>query len=279
MARFLAYDHVVESALDLPGAMPLPDGPAPADLRIVLNAPAPTLPTAPLYQHDADALMFTPPGVGAYRITPSAIAVTPLQGAVDADIAALLIATALPAWLWLGRRLVLHAAAVVLPGAARALVIGGATGSGKSTMLAALLARGAAMVGDDTLAIDGDRPVPLGSGLAGGYFWRVTIGGARAIQPAAHGVRRAPLGAVLLLDRGGGAPQFERLTPVAAMPELLASRHRPAVPRLLGRDAIVLAQCASLATTLPIYRWHRTDAAPTLSDLEYAHLERISQQG
>lgn len=260
--------------LDLPGAMPLPDDHVPVDLHIHLNPPAPLRTGAPLYRREEDALVFSPPGVGTYRITDRDLAITPVGGA---DVAALLIATAVPAWLWLRRRLVLHAAAVVMPGATHALVIGGATGSGKSTMLAALLARDAAMLSDDTVAVDFEGAVPWSSGLAGGYWRAVPLEG-RVIQavPAGCAVRRAPIGAIVLLDRGAGAPWFERLAPLAAMPELLASRHRPAVPRLLRRDAAVLAQCAGLASAVPIYRWHRTDGVPSLSDAELGALHGMT---
>jgi hypothetical protein len=276
VTRFLAYDRILRSALDLPGALCLPAERTAADLHIQLDPPAMRHAGAPLYRRDHDMLVFSPPGVGTYRIAGTRIVVTP---AGEANATGLLIATALPAWLWLGGRLVVHAAAVVLPGATRALVIGGATGSGKSTVLAALLARGAAMVGDDTLAVDFAGGVPWSSGLAGGYFRRATAGDARLFQPvpAERTVRRVPIGAIVLLDRRDGTSSFERLTPLAALPELLASRHRPAVPHLLGRDAAVLAQCAALARAVPIHRWRRADGAVTPSDADHGALRAMTR--
>lgn len=224
----------------------------------------------PVWTRDRHALWFDPPGVARYRCTRDGIDVTPIAGAPRADVDALLVATALPAVMWLQGAVMLHAAAVVPAGHGAALAIAGPSGSGKSHLAAALLAQGAALVADDSIAVRG----PVCAGLAGGYHLGAPGDAARAFHPASRTCRSAPLGAVIVLDDTHAPP--ERLTGVAAVQALLANRHRASVPRLCGLDPGMLADIARLARTVRVFRWSQ-DSADMLLDARVR--ARIFEEG
>ncbi|WP_343519273.1 ATP-binding protein [Sphingomonas sp.] len=277
MRGFLAYGLRIRSQLDIPGA--LADGAADAEVEITRASPS-AAQSDRLYRFEGDELCFTAPGVAEYRCRPDQLRVTPHPAASEAEVTALLIATALPALLWMRSGFVLHAAAAHLPGWERAIAIAGPSGSGKSTILAQLVAAGASILGDDTIAIDAAARPGEACGLPGGYF----LGGGERPRdfhavPSDRGLVRDRLGAILILSRGGDpAPSFGRFTPVEAVAQLLAHRHRPRVPALLGRHGATLADSALLAATIPLYSWPRS-AGPELAAWEWAGLARCAGQG
>jgi len=199
-------------------------------------------------------------------------------GDTTEDMAAnFLIATALPALLWMRGEIVLHAAAAVLPGAAGAIAIGGASGTGKSTVLRQLVAAGASVVADDSMCLRFTGTDVTVSGLAGGYF----VAGAdkdtaRRLEtvPPEHQIRAAPLAGLVMLGArlSSGAPVFHSLRGVAALEALLASRHRPRIPALLGNNKAMLPVLARLSETLPIHLWNRREGAAALDPAEIAWL-------
>ena len=85
----------------------------------------------------------------------------------------MLMATALPAALWMRGETVLHAGAVLLPGMTHAVAFAGASGSGKSTMLRALLEHGARLVADDTVCVRAAANGYQVAGLSAGTQRRV----------------------------------------------------------------------------------------------------------
>jgi hypothetical protein len=223
--------------------------------------------TPPIWSLAGDALHFAAPGVADYRCTQDRIDVTPITGAPQDMIEALLIATALPALLWLQGDFMLHAAAVIPHDwGGGALAIAGPSGSGKSRLAAGFLARGAYLVADDSIAVRrprrADGTAPRCAGLAGGYHLPIQSGaGTRVFHPVADRRARcaARLAAVVVLDEGPHASRT-RLCAVAAVEALLANRHRASVPRLCGLDAQALRDAAWLARTVAVYRWPRDDA-------------------
>ena len=229
--------------------------------------------TPPIWSLAGDALHFAAPGVADYRCTPTRIDVTPIAGAPQDMIEALLIATALPAVLWLQGDFILHAAAVIPHDwGDGALAIAGPSGSGKSRLAAAFLARGAWLIADDSIAVRQsprtDAAAPRCAGLAGGYHLPIQSGaGPRVFHPVSdrRARRAARLAAVVVLDDGSCASRT-RLGAVAAVEALLANRHRASVPRLCGLELHVLRDAARLARTVPVYRWPRDDADALLDD-------------
>jgi len=196
----------------------------------------------------------------------------------ESEAARYLIATALPALLWMRGEIVLHVAAALLPGATRAIAIGGVSGAGKSTILRQLVAIGASVVADDTLCLRFDGLTMTVSGLAGGYF--VAKGAQRGFEmvPPERQAASAPLAGLVMLGARSlsGGPTFHTLSGVAALEALLASRHRPRIPTLLGKNRALLPVLARLSETLPIQLWNRQEGLPALDPAEVAQLRSFA---
>ncbi len=274
MQRLTGYGLRLASQLPVPGAV-ADGGDLPPDVIVTLELPRPT-DAAPTYALTSDGLCFVCPRVASYRIAMGSIAVTPDPDAPSDRVAAMLIATALPALLWLRGGFVLHAAAAQLPGGG-ALAIAGATGSGKSTILAQLLEAGAALIGDDTITFDPGAGREA-RGLGGGWFVAENGEGARRFvaAPPDRSLASAPITALLVLDtRTEAQGNVVRLDPVAAVTHLLASLHRPRVPTLLGRAGATLQHATLLAAAIPLYSWRRKAGEATLTPAEWRMLERI----
>ena len=276
----IGFDRVITSELAIHGALPMAlDSADPADIviRRALPEPAPVAPE-PLYAWNGDALVFAAPGVARYTLRPDAIDVATEPDADPETVEALLIATALPALAWWRGALVLHAAAVRMPGSHYAIAIAGPSGIGKSSVVAALLARGASLVADDSIAIDFRSDIPFASGLPGGYHLGTGARGARAFHAVAPdtSLRCCPLGAVFVLRQGDDAPAIMRLSPLAAVTGLLANQHRPRIPAMLRRQAAALDTCARLVRGLPVHEWCRRSAVPDLAPREWDDLARLA---
>lgn len=280
MHGFIAYGLRVRSDLRIPGGLPDTGAADEADIEIVLAPPC-AAQSDLIYRFEGAALCFTAPGVAEYRCDAANIRVTPHPDASEAAVAELLIATAFPALLWMRGGFVLHAAAAQLAGSDAAIAVAGGSCSGKSTVLAQLVEAGAAVVGDDTIRLDTAGHAGEAAGLAGGYFLRGADGAARSYHsvPPDRARRAAPLAAILVLSRSDAdAPgALRRLAPVEAVAQLLAHRHRPRVPALLGRHAATLADSALLAGTIPIYSWQRLAGSPELAAWEWVALARCAR--
>lgn len=255
--RIIATDRPIRGTLEAPAD-------AVSDI-VVRWRPAMPPPSGdlPIWSGGRRSLSFTPPRIANYRCAPRSIVITPFAGVPDDDVEALLIATALPALLWLEGAFVLHAACVVPHGASGALAIAGASGSGKSRLAAAFLARGGTLVADDSIAFrrSGDRP--MGTGLGGGYHQGAPDPTARAFHtlPKASTCPSAKVTAIVMLD-----DDIQRLSGVDAVAALLANRHRASVPWRCGLEAKALADAAWLARTVPIYKWDSKKADDLLYD-------------
>lgn len=188
-----------------------------------------------------------------------------------ADIAALVITTGLPAALRLRGVPLLHGAAVASGGAAFAVL--GESGAGKSSIAAAAVAGGYALLADDVLALHGDpsavRVHPGGwqlrmnedTALAFGWEpWQLTrvyatpelppklFARARVDEP---GARR--LAAVFVLGpRHRSEHGIVRLEPAAALPLLLAHGYLDSIDTPPERAAL-LPFWVRLARELPVH--------------------------
>lgn len=190
---------------------------------------------------------------------------------------------------------VLHAGAVEVDG--RAVAIVGSTGSGKSTVTAALCTVGCPLVTDDVLRVEldesgdalahrGTSEVRLrpGARMLARRFddpirARETEDGRLAIRPAATHSRVLPLGALIV-------PRPRPHTTAVAVrrtPPMVAMRHLLSYPRLVGwRDQDVLRQqlsdLAQLVQRVPMYVADLPLGPPfphTTSERLYARLSEV----
>jgi hypothetical protein len=285
--RYVAYDLVIDSEIDIFGAIPVDFNPAAAPDVTIEVGPARIEGAAAAngaYQYLDDRLLFSAPGVARYLCAAGVkIVVDPAPGADVGDIEALLIATVLPAILWMRGRFVLHAAAVLMPGRDAAIAIAGPSGVGKSTVLDQLLARGAAVLADDSVSVALAAPRSMASGLSSAYFLRGDDPADRRTRevPRERWTRSAPLGAIVALRRVADcpAPSFRRLDPIGAIEQALGNQHRPRIPAILGLQRRTLEDCAFLARQTPIYLWSRGSGPLALADDEIAALTRCCAEG
>ncbi|MEM8793222.1 MAG: hypothetical protein AAGE80_16495 [Pseudomonadota bacterium] len=175
----------------------------------------------------------------------------------------------------------LHAATVVIAGCAIAFV--GDQGAGKST-LAATMAEGHQILGDDVIALE----MTGGEVLAhpgGSEFklWQETLAhlGRTGRAPIANREEKffvetgakAPsrpvrLGAVVVLERRGGAIGAERVPLLEATDLISGHGYRPEFVPILGRQAEHFRQSAALAAALPVWRLNRPDGLAHLAETQ-----------
>ncbi len=262
------FGLTMASDLPIPGAVAAGSGAAP-DLTIARTADAES--ASELWQKQGDALVYAPAGAGTFRCTSNRIDVH-LRADADPSLAAeLLVANALPAVLWQRGRFVLHAAAVVLPGMARAIALAGASGSGKSSLARALVANGARLVGDDSIALDGG----VASGLSGGTFGAIQADRTREFQAVSpdHQALSAPLAAIVVLGAPGAASEPARADSARAVELVLAQRHRQGIATLLGRRREAFEAAVAIARAVPVLTWTRRAGA---MDLEADEIDALA---
>lgn len=247
------FGQTILSDITIPGALPLTQE-GDAAVRVRRLAAAPIGEAAGGYACDGGEIVLTIPGTARYRCAAEEVAIIPQPGVGDDVLADYLIAGALPAALWMQGRLVLHAAAVRLRESGRCVAIAGASGAGKSTLAAELLAAGGALVADDALVVLPGEPLAV-SGLPGGLFHQA--GEARRFDCASDSAASAALAALVILDVVPGEPGMRRLHGAEAVQAVVDQRHRSSVPRLLGREAMTLAQCLALAAAVPVWLLRR----------------------
>jgi hypothetical protein len=198
----------------------------------------------------AGAVVYRHP-CGQFRCEKDRISIEPSELVSLLDLGELLVANALPALLWQQGAFMLHAACVRLPNG-QAVAIAGQSGAGKSRLAASLVAAGAELIGDDSLALYAADHGILAKGLPGGWYARSPDGAEREFMYAVTGQARGECVLDLLVVLGSEERIAPRLSPVDAIEQLLLNRHRPQVPLLLGQQARVLTQAAAIARQLPI---------------------------
>lgn len=258
--RVTGFGLVIDSAIALPGAMEGIGGPAAVTIERGAAAPWEAVTAdAPYRVASTDCFDFTVPELARYTcIGRDRIIVDAAPGADAAHVAELLIATALPALCWARGGVVLHAAAAIFPGSHAAVAVAGPSGAGKSTWLAAAVGAGAKVIADDALHLEIEAGRIIASGLPGGWFERFgPLEHERVFHPVPpdRQCASAPLAAVTLPGPGSA----QRLTGTEAVAALLQSRHRPRVPRLLGREAEVLGDFGRIAQSVAVWRGQPTN--------------------
>ncbi len=259
------FNQILDSDLLIPGAIPSDQSTARGQSIYIGYGPEHLDATAPLYSVQDDTLLFHAPEVANYRCTPDTIEVRPCPGSDHEWVTSLLIATAIPAALWMQGRFVLHAAAIVPKGASHAIAIAGTSGVGKSVLARQMLEQRASLLADDSVALEITAAGIIASGLPGGIHRRSGQGDERCFEPVAShlSVRSAPLGAILLLEDFADTFASTALNKVLACEKIIAHQHRPRIPAALGRIGPVLAQATIIADRIPVFIWRRREGEMT----------------
>lgn len=164
-----------ESPVDLPGS-PVE---GPADVRIRFGAVPAELPDVRTdgvaFQAAAGLFRLSLPGIATYLVAPDEIVIDREGDADDDSVRLLLLGTPMAALLHLRERLPLHASAVEIDG--HAVVLAGASATGKSALAAALALEGHRVVADDVAAlhIADDGSVVVEPGPSELLLWRDTL--------------------------------------------------------------------------------------------------------
>lgn len=275
--RLRGFGLTITSDREVPGALSDQRPRSNPDLHIATLPSLASLElSSPVYRLADDTIVFSAPEVGRYACRHDTIDLEPVRGAKSGMVSALLIATALPACLWLRGGTMLHAAAVVAPSGGPAIAIAGPSGVGKSALTAELLSQGGRLLADDSICLrrQGDRIEA--TGLPGGYH----IGGFEDVRefravPPAQSSSAAMIGAMIILARTDGSPALTRLSPSLALEKLLANLHRPAISALLGRQAQTLATIAFIAQNCAVYDWRRPCAALSRTECDMLAREQL----
>jgi hypothetical protein len=278
---YLGYDLVIQSEFHLPGAAKATSASAP-QITITaspVHAPHPTK----LYSLTDGAIHGIAPGIATFTCCADGQIRVQADPSCDAATAAkLIVASALPAMLWMRGDIVLHAAIAIPSSGSRAVAICGPSGAGKSTVLSQLLKRGARIVADDSARITPMEGMWQASGLPGGYYASAGRGGRLAdrtfvLVPPEHRKTIAPLCFLLELARGDpeALASFERLKGGDALAALLRARHRPVVARLLDTEAHYLSTFAAMTHAIRIFRWVRPEGAVMVTENEFNQLDDI----
>lgn len=259
MTIAFGFNQTLDTDIEIPGAV---SGSRYANgdsvLRISTGTSRPN-DDAPLYSFSDQELVFTTSKVATYRCKPDSIEVTPFPGADAGWVSGLLIATAIPAALWMQGRFVLHAAAIVPKGSTCAIAITGVSGAGKSELARQWLHQGANLLADDSVALELDEQDIIASGLPGGIHCRIEGNAERRFEtfPKTKSVKSAPLGAIIILD--GFADRFEArsLDKIEAFEKIMTHQHRPRIPAALGTAGEALVHAAAFAERIPVSIWRR----------------------
>lgn len=274
MARLIAYDRAIDSAVALPGALDA-SGDAKPDWLVTVDDLGHAPPFAPgCVWRDAQLVWSINPAE-QHVVTDRHLALRHSAAADARSVSENAIANGLPALAWIAGHVVMHAAAAVMPGADSAIAIIAPSGGGKSTVLNELMQAGASLLADDTLVLRREGNRWIGSGLAGGWFMRTNNGSDRAfrVAPVERRLRRAAIGAFicLSLEKAEVAVNaVQRINGIAAISALLNHRHRTLVARAIGSEAANLATFAEIAAMMPIVNMSRQWGRIALTDAELA---------
>jgi hypothetical protein len=281
--RFLAYGLLIDSVWPILGAIPVVHDAASflsqPDIQIIES---PSGLTDSQVQHGR-TFIYEERGVGRFCCeSGKRIVVTPFHGVQEFELLGALIATAIPAILWMRGEIVLHAASVQLKGDTSAIAIAGASGSGKSMLLAQLVSAGASVIGDDTLLARAENRMVHVSGLPACYFRRPELppaGGEREIcvVPDERQLPNAQLTALLVLEfpRSVREAGFHRLEGVSALEALLGCRHRSWIPRQLRSEGVTFQRTFQFLERVQVYTWHRTEGRTAIDDNESSFLNSV----
>lgn len=237
----------------------------------------------------ADQMLFRVAGVGRFLVAGGRrIQVDPDLGVLPDEIAGVLHGVVLVALLWQRGHLVLHGASVEISG--RGVLFVGPPGCGKSSLAAALVARGHRVLTDDVCALT-VRQEGVPSVVPGTPFVRLWDDALDALGVPTAGLRRietrfadpagrakyfypgslpgseTPLVRIYHLAPGSGAPAISPVAGALRMSTLMNATYRADVADALGVRDARFRQCASVARTVGFARLRRPDDLSGLSEL------------
>jgi hypothetical protein len=281
---YVAYGLSIDSALPLPALVARLGGATDVTIRVgsVDHLPSEVAPEGYYFRVTAEEVYLFWEDVGAFVVRGGyEIIVDPIPGTDERVLQLCILGPALGVLLHQREHLVLHASAVAVSGGGIAFL--GEAGWGKSTMAAALYARGHSMVADDVTAIqaDTDHPVVL-PGFPQLKLWpeaAVVVGDTPETLPqvepdlekrarrVARGFIAAPLTLrciyVLAEDK---TRAIEPLDPQEALVELVRHSYGAKLLQTVGTSSHFL-QCASVVNSVPIRRLKRRRSLEALPDL------------
>ncbi len=303
MPRYRAYGLDIESEIELPlpafggntSSADIEDAGLDHRVTVVLGD-VPRLATenerAPnAVEINRDRIAIAWRGVGRFLVVGGHRVVVDMQHGADARLArAVVMGQCLGVLLHQRGLLVLHASAVSVNG--RAVVFVGHKGFGKSTMAAALQARGHLLVSDDVLAVDVGSEVPtVRVGSSTMRLWPEAVEASLGRDPdelprlsehiekrlysakAASSDDRIPLAAIFVLAEGD-ATRVAKLSGQQSFVELVRYTY---VPSLIQESEAMrdhFKQCVALAARTDILRLERPDDLSQVGDVA-AFVERI----
>ena len=270
----------VASEIALPGAIAVAPVPSQSDIAVRVGEVPETLPQAsargPTWEIAGDRFLFRIPGVARFLLSGGReIVFETAAGVAPGDIAIFLTGTVLGILLHQRGQVVLHASAVRVNG--KAVLFCGASGTGKSTLAAALAQRGLPVVTDDFCAVaaNGAGAVmvqPDGRSLK---LWAQAIQkldlaerrGAAVrdrlekyfVEPAAVFSEALPLAAVYALReaRPPHQPGIERPNVVDAALILRRNAYRPQLVNRMGQKADYFRAATAIANSAGIFHLTR----------------------
>ena len=270
---YRTYGLAVRSEICLPE---LTIGSGPADVEFSIRAAVGTRhharPEETGVRVAATATWLSQPGVGLFRICKGrSIEIEPAAGVEDHVLRLFLLGPALGILLRQRGRLTLHASAVAVRGGAILFV--GQSGAGKSTIAAALHARGCPLISDDIVSVDvtdsatvfpGFPQLKLDARAAiAASITTARPGGsngydARECLTARHGfsLEPVPLKCIYVLAEDPDGDSIEPLEPSEALLELLRHTYGARSLQALDREAH-FKQCAAAARLVAVQRFKR----------------------
>lgn len=278
--RYRAFGLRIASGIDLPELTPDHDRSAPADVEIAFGdagvSPSGATRIDPAFAVAPRDCLIEFAGVARYRIRDGAsVVVEPARDAAERRVRLNLLGAAFGVICHQRGILPLHASVVEIDGRCAAFL--GRSGAGKSTMAAALQARGARLLGDDICAIHmpaGDRAFVWpgvaflklwdDSAQALGYGDRpenlprsLKLHFAATAEAPAMDPRRLD-GLYVLAEAVGATEAAPEAMPSAdALNALLTNTFRPTVMAAMGLRATNLMQCSELLRRCGVFAFRR----------------------
>ena len=276
---YRAFGLAVQSAMALP-ELAESHHPGAPDIRLTLGEVTPSDRRPPALVEGVwagpDMFVMEAPGVAAIEARRGAeLVVEPRAGAVESDIRAFVLGSAIGALLHQRGDLPLHASAVVADGAAAAFV--GPSGAGKSTLALALHDHGLPLLADDicVLRLPPEGEAYVSRGLVRMKLWRESLTATGRsptdLAPVAGGLDKYqwpatalagdadyPLRALYRIAEAGDGPEgIFRLKGVAAVRAIMDNTFRGQLVAPMGRAAEHWTQCLAVARRTPVFDFRR----------------------